>query len=663
MKASETKVQKILEGTNQYVVPLFQRRYSWNKKQWDVLWNDLIEVYGEETERDHFMGSIVTAPTSSVPEGVSQFLLIDGQQRLTTFLLLLAAIRDVAQKEKAGSLGPEIEETLLCNKFKDGNDKFKLLPTHADRDSFIKIIKGGGQDGDEPISVAYRFFRQKLTKGGENGIPLDLRKLTGTLISSLSLVSIVLHREDNPHLIFESLNAKGLALTQADLLRNYFFMRLHVDQQESLYHDYWKPMQEQLGESLTECIRHFLMKDGEMVKQGDVYIALKERADGRNKDEVLNDLKELATFAGYYSKMTHPERESDRQIAERMRRLNRIEVTTAYPLILNVYHDYSTGKITHADLLAVLETIENFMMRRWICGVPTYTLNKLFPVSYAQALEHGSLVNGLRAVLAKKNYPGDVEFKDRLATAPLYAPGERLQKTTLLLERLESSFNHYETVSSDKITIEHVMPQTLTPWWREHLGEECDDTYETLLHTLGNLTLTGYNQALTNDDFPAKQKILQQSHIELNKYFTGLKRWDGDGIKQRGMELAKSALVIWPFFGFGRPADQGSDDVTGRTPVSLAVLGEQFTVKTWRDVVERTVETIAMFDSDAFEKLVEGFPTFLGKDPANFRAHRKLKNGYFLLTHYSAKAAYQFCQRAVEAAGLQQEDWRVKYSD
>ena len=477
------------------------------------------------------------------------------------------------------------------------------------------------------------------------------------------MVSIVLHKDDNPHLIFESLNAKGLALTQADLLRNYFFMRLHVDQQESLYRDYWKPMQEHLGGSLTECIRHFLMKDGKMVKQGDVYIDLKERADRRNADEVLGDLKELALFAGYYSKMIHPERECDQQISERMKRLNRIEVTTAYPLILNVYHDYSTGKITRADLVAVLDTIENFMVRRWICGVPTYTLNKLFPVSYAQALEHGSLVSGLRAVLAKKNYPGDAQFKDKLTTAPLYAMGERLQKTTLLLERLESSFNHNETVSSDKITIEHVMPQTLTPWWREHLGDQCDDTYETLLHTLGNLTLTGYNQALTNDDFPAKQKILQQSHIELNKYFTGLQRWDGDAIRLRGMELAKRALAIWPFFGSEQPADQGNGDVTGRTPVGLAVLGEQFAVRTWRDVVQRTVETIAMLDPGAFEKLVEGFPTFLGKDPANFRAHRKLKNGYFLLTHYSAKAAYQFCQRAVETAGLQQEDWSVQYAD
>ena len=663
MKASETKVQKILEGTNQYVVPLFQRRYSWGKKEWEMLWNDLIEIYAEEPSRDHFMGSVVTAPTSSVPEGVAKFLLIDGQQRLTTFLLLLAAIRDLAREKNAGSLAPEIDETLLRNKFKDGHDNFKLLPTHADRDPFIKIIKGEPQGGNQPIPMAYQFFRRKLLKVSENGIPLDLEKLTRTLISNLSLVSIVLHREDNPHLIFESLNAKGLALTQADLLRNYFFMRIHVDQQETLYHLYWKPMQEQLEESLTECIRHFLMKDGGMVKQGDVYIALKEKADRRNTDEVLNYLKELATFAGYYSKMIHPERESDRQISERMDRLNRIEVTTAYPLIMNVYHDHSTGKITHADFVAVLDTIENFMMRRWICGVPTYTLNKLFAASYTQALAHGNMVNGLRAVLASKNYPGDTLFRDRLATSPLYATGERLQKTRLLLERLEGSFNHNEAVKRDNITIEHVMPQTLTPWWREHLGDQCDDTYAVLLHTLGNLTLTGYNQTLTNDDFPTKQRILGQSHLELNRYFTGLQRWDENGIKQRGRELAERAVAIWPYFGSEQPADQTNGDVTGRTPLTLAVLGEQFPVKTWRDVAERTVETIALLDPDAFRKLVVEFPTFIATDPAKFRAYRTLKNGYYLLTHFSAKAAYQFCQRAVETAGLQQEDWKVQYAE
>ncbi|MGC9260450.1 MAG: DUF262 domain-containing protein [Phycisphaerae bacterium] len=656
MKASETKLQKIIEGTNQYVVPLFQRTYSWGKREWKTLWDDLIEIYEEGTQRDHFMGSIVTMPTTSVPEGVAKFTLIDGQQRLTTFFILLAVIRNHARKREVGKLGEEIEHTLLRNVYKSDMDQLKLLPTHVDRAAFIDIVNGVVPDMETPIGQAYRFFDKMLEKQEQ-----DLEKLKQVLVSSLSLVSIVLDRDDNPHLIFESLNAKGRALTQADLLRNYFFMRVHVDQQEGIYTEHWRPMQEDLGEGLTECIRHFLMRGGKMVKQGDVYIALKENADPKNPTEVVEYLRELAKFAKYYTHIIHPETEPERRISERMERLNRIEVTTAYPLILNVYDDYSAGAISLKDFTGVLDTIENFMMRRWVCGVPTYTLNKLFPSLYTQAKAHGNFVEGLRSTLASKNYPKDAEFRDKLTSSALYAMGERLQKTRLLLERIEDSFGHHETVKQGTLTIEHVMPQTLTPWWREHLGENCDETHAMLLHTLGNLTLTGYNGELTNDAFPAKRKILLASHLELNGEFAELQRWTETEIKLRAASLADRALGIWPYFGPDQLPEPPTGDVTGRIPVGLTVLGESFSVRSWRDVTERTVETIAMLDPEAFQLLVQAFPSFIATDPARFRDSRKLSNGYYLLTHFSAKVAYQFCERIVQAAGLEQEDWSVQY--
>ena len=656
MKASETKLQKIIEGTNQYVVPLFQRTYSWGKREWKTLWDDLIEIYEEGSQRDHFMGSIVTMPTTSVPEGVAKFTLIDGQQRLTTFFILLAVIRNHARKREIGKLGEEIENTLLRNVYKSDMDQLKLLPTHVDRAAFVHIVGGAVPDMETPIGQAYRFFDKMLEKQEQ-----DLEKLKQVLVSSLSLVSIVLDRDDNPHLIFESLNAKGRALTQADLLRNYFFMRVHVDQQERIYTEHWRPMQQDLGEGLTECIRHFLMRGGKMVKQGDVYIALKENADPKNRAEVVEYLRELAKFAKYYTHMIHPETEPERRISERMERLNRIEVTTAYPLILNVYDDYSTGAISLENFTGVLDAIENFMMRRWVCGVPTYTLNKLFPSLYTQAKAHGNFVEGLRTTLASKNYPKDAEFREKLTSSALYAMGERLQKTRLLLERIEDSFGHHETVKQGTLTIEHVMPQTLTPWWREHLGENCDETHAVLLHTLGNLTLTGYNGELTNDTFPAKRKILLASHLELNGEFAELQRWTEAEIKLRAARLADRALGIWPYFGPDQLPEPPTGDVTGRIPVALTVLGESFSVRSWRDVTEKTVETIAMLDPEAFQLLVQAFPTYIATDPTRFRDFRKLSNGYYLLTHFSAKVAYQFCERIVQAAGLEQEDWSVQY--
>jgi uncharacterized protein with ParB-like and HNH nuclease domain len=211
MKANETKLQKIVEGTNQYVVPLYQRQYSWEPKQWTVLWDDLAELCEEENPRTHFMGSIVTAPTQSVPEGVAKYLLIDGQQRLTTVFILLAALRDKAKQLQPETLAPEIEQTLLRNMFKQGNDTYKLLPTQADRSAFIRIMRGEDME-DSLITSAYRFFDKKLRTADA----VFLEKLKRVIVNHLIVVSIVLEKDDNPHLIFESLNAKGLPLSQAD---------------------------------------------------------------------------------------------------------------------------------------------------------------------------------------------------------------------------------------------------------------------------------------------------------------------------------------------------------------------------------------------------------------------------------------------------------------
>lgn len=657
MKASETKLQKILEGTNQYIVPLFQRTYSWGKTEWTTLWEDLSEIYDEGTQRDHFMGSMVTMPTKSVPEGVAKFTLIDGQQRLTTFFILLAVIRDHATKKAVGKLGEEIDNTLLRNVYKSGSDQFKLLPTHADRDAFTAIVSGKIPDTQTAPGRAYQFFNQRLEKK-----PRDLEKFKQVLVNNLSLVSIVLANDDNPHLIFESLNAKGRELTQADLLRNYFFMRVHVDSQEKIYSEYWRPMQQDLKEDLTECIRHFLMRHGRMVRKDDVYIALKENAADLDSDQVVEYLRELAKFAKYYDRMIHPKTEPDREISCRMESLNRIEVTTAYPLILNVYDYYNTGALTREDFIGVLETIENFLMRRWVCAVPTYALNKLFPSLDALARGHGNFLEGLRAALASKNYPRDADFRDKLTTAILYSPGERLQKTRLLLERLEESFGHHEPVNPETLTIEHIMPQTLTPWWREHLGENYDDIYATHLHTLGNLTLTGSNSELANDTFPEKQKILLNSHVEISRDVTKLQRWSDMEIRARATALADRALRVWPYFGPAQLPEMPAADVPPRSPKNLTVLGECFPVESWRDVVEKTVEALAMLDPDAFGRLAQSFPTYIGKDPVRFRSYRTLSNGYYLLTHFSGMAASQFCKRIVEAAGLAPEDWEVRYS-
>jgi uncharacterized protein with ParB-like and HNH nuclease domain len=546
MNARETKIQKILDGVQQYVIPLFQRPYSWGVKQWATLWQDLVEVCDEEPLRHHFIGSIVTMPSRSVPEGVTKYTLIDGQQRLTTILVLLVVIRDKARKltdKVAAKLADKIEDLLLRNRHQEGTDVYKLMPSQADRPGFFAVMEGTPAPKESLVAKAYEFFDKRLRLQPD----LSLELLYEAVRNHLALVSIVLDKDDNPHLIFESLNAKGEPLTQADLIRNFFFMSIHVNLQEKMYAQHWLPMQERLGDSLTEYIRHFLMRDGKIVRQSDVYYTLKDNIEDRNHDEIIAYLQEVSLFSCYYARLLQPREEKSSRIAERMDRLNRYEATTAYPFLLNIYHDYDRKNLAEADFATILDMLESFLIRRFICGVATSGLTKIFPSLYAQAQRASSLVEGVRQVLRNKSLPRDPQFKEQFVTCKIYG-GDRSAKARLILERLELSFEHKESVNPEGLTIEHIMPRTPTDWWRQHLGEDWEAIHDEWLDTVGNLTLTGYNSELSNSDFPVKKERLQESHVELNRYFATVSTWDDQAIARRGEALAERALKIWPDF-------------------------------------------------------------------------------------------------------------------
>jgi uncharacterized protein with ParB-like and HNH nuclease domain len=543
MYANQTDIQKIFGGVQQYVIPLFQRPYSWDTKQWGALWQDLIELCEDAKPRNHFIGSIVTMPSKSVPEGVTKFILIDGQQRLTTLLILLAVIRDKARK-LPGNLADKIDDLLLKNRHQDGPDIYKLLPSQVDRVSFSAIMDSRILLKEGQIARAFELFAKKLRLQTDVG----LEQLHTIICKNLALVSIVLDRDDNPYLIFESLNAKGEPLTQADLIRNYFFMRIHVQLQEKMFNDFWGPMQEQLGEDLTEYIRHFLMRSGENVKKSDIYYTLKESIEDRTDEEIVAYLQEVASFSKYYANLLDPGGEKSPKIAARMVRLNRFEATTAYPFLLNVYNDYESGRLSEDDFAAVLDVLEAFLIRRFICNVPTHGLNRTFAALYGQAQGADKLLDGVKQVLRDKNLPSDQEFRELFVTGKLYGGGERLGKAKLILERLEMSLEHKEAIDPTLLSIEHVMPQTPSEWWKMELGDDWEATHSTWLDTVGNLTMTGYNPELSNSDFPTKKEILSKSHVELSRYFAQIETWDEQAISRRGEMLAEQALQIWPDF-------------------------------------------------------------------------------------------------------------------
>lgn len=310
----------------------------------------------------------------------------------------------------------------------------------------------------------------------------------------------------------------------------------------------------------------------------------------------------------------------------------------------------------------------NDYLRRFICNYKSNELNKIFPALYNQAqLESPSnLTEGVRLILQQRGYPKDTEFHARLVEAKLYGAGDRRRITKLLLETLETSYGHKEQTIFDNLSIEHVMPQTPTEWWQENLGEDWQTMHELWLHTLGNLTLTGYNSELSNSDFPTKKELLSQSHLELNNYFENLNVWRQPEIERRSNDLAKAALKIWEYFGDAQSSadvvSADDDPVTGKTPRTLTFLGKTFLVSSWRDVLESTMDVIAELEPEGFETLSREYPRFISPSEMNLRSSRKLSNGFFIETNLSARSIHRFCTQAIESIGLSAADWVVETS-
>ena len=399
---------------------------------------------------------------------------------------------------------------------------------------------------------------------------------------------------------------------------------------------------------------------GVRVNKSDVYLALKDQV---GIDNAIGYLQELARFAGYYEKLLSPEKESDPLIRLGISRLNRIEVTVAYPFLLNVYDDYQANRITASQFADILNVLENFMIRRFVCNVPSNALNKIFPSLYVQVFEKNpdNFVAAMKSILQSKGYPKDCEFKERIQDVKLYGAGDRQIKTKLILESIEESYCHKESVSFEKaaITIEHILPQTPTDWWKNHLGDEWEMMHELWLHTLGNLTLTGYNSELSNDDFETKRQKLRESHLEINRYFDGVVAWQVEDIKKRSDQLSELALKIWPYFEDDKPT-QNQIGVTGTKPVDLWILGQKFHVDTWKEVLVRTLDVIADLEPDKFEQIEQKYPRFVGKDKNNFRRSNELSNGVFVEVNLSAETIQKFCYQAIEEVDLTSDDWRVE---
>ncbi|MEH1833135.1 MAG: DUF262 domain-containing HNH endonuclease family protein [Nostoc sp.] len=576
MKASETSLRNLLEGGKQFQIPLFQRPYSWKKENWETLWEDLISLYNDDEKGFYFLGPIVTQAELGTADGISRYIVIDGQQRFTTLSILLAALRNYLKKSDK-QIAEQIHEFFLINKYQKNDDFYKVLPTQDDCDAYKSIIdnktpKAKNKESQSgAIHEAYKFFDSKLKKPFvDEDVLLDFTKFKNIILERLVLVNITSDNNDNPYLIFESLNNKGEELTQADLVRNYIFMKLPSEERDEVYNNEWLPLQEsfklnmkqkEYAEELTKAFWFYLRKDGEAVNEKAVYKSIKQRFDESAKRfekpelGIKAELHNLIKFTNYYLRLNFDEEEQEPKLKYWFQRLKKLDFTTCHIFLLNIYYEYESQRLSIQDFEKILRYLESYFVRRWIVGIPTRALGTTFNNLYKQVKQKNpeDLVNGLRQVLISfektQVFPDDNLFSQHIINEPLYnnkssAANERVK---FLLESIEQSLSK-ERVDTLPMSLEHIMPQKspLRKEWQEMLGADYNKAHKEWLHTIGNLTLTQYNSELSNKSFEEKLKILRASNVTLNQYFRKVDVWNEEEIKSRAEYLANIAIKVWP---------------------------------------------------------------------------------------------------------------------
>lgn len=565
LQAGETTLNKLLNTSRQFIVPIFQRNYSWQKSQYEQLWFDILRASKFKEKQNHFIGSIVYIDMGTPAGRPQQLLLIDGQQRLTTISILLCAIKDYVQKfnleTKLINLA-KIKNQFLYNSDEIDEDRYKLLLNVQDKETYIKLIDNTIFTVNKPatnIIKCYEFFYERIE---------DFIKQYGQIdeiyagIFKLSLVSISLDKDsDNPQMIFESMNSTGKDLSQTDLLRNYLLMDLTPEKQTRLYKTYWKPMEELFGEDIYKndvnkfdyFIRDFLIlksDTGYICKINNVYENFK-RYYLDNNCEKFAVLRDLFTYAKYYACIDLLQ-ENDDELKLYWQEFKKLDSHVVYPFLLKLYDDYSRQILIKEDFKKILQVVISYLWRRAICEIPTNSLSKTFATLY-QAVDKDDYVNSvIKAFVFKSSYkrfPSDYEVREKLQTKDIYH--FRLRK--YLLEALENYY-HKEPIdlNTANYTIEHIMPQNIEHnlSWQKMLGEDWQEVHSLYLHSLGNLTITGYNAEMSNKSFGEKvngESGFKHSHLKLNESIAQCDVWNKKAIQRRTNILTDIILKIWKY--------------------------------------------------------------------------------------------------------------------
>jgi len=554
MKAEEKRFLQFLEWSDKsFVIPVYQRNYDWKQEQCKQLFDDIIQITKEDY-RTHFMWTIVAYNEDWYGK---ELLIIDWQQRLTTLSILLLSIFKVLSDNEIVSetiIKEKIYDEFLINKWsKDKTKKIRLKPVKDDREAFNSIFEWDKKE-DSNVTINFHYFYNRLK---EQEVSIDSFYKA---IEQLIIVEILLKKwEDDPQLIFESLNSTWLNLTEADKVRNYILMKENTDRQEVLYRDYWYKIEQNTSFLVSDFLRDYLtLKERKIPNKAKVYLIFKDFTQ-RKEIEVEDLLSELLKYSEYY-KIIINSVDEDWEISNVIKRINKLETIVAYPFLLDLYSKLDSGIIDKEILLQVLLTIESFVFRRFVCDVPTNALNKIFMLLGKDIDLHewyeDDYLNIFNYTLLNKSwsqrFPTNKEFTKSLLTKNVYQTQSR--NKLHLLERLEN-FDNRESdiqrlIEDGILTIEHIMPQTLTPEWVSSLWEDAKNIQEKYLHTIWNITLTWYNSKMSNKSFQEKKsmdKWFNESRLFLNNYLTSIDTWNEKTILKRYNILKDKSIKIWKF--------------------------------------------------------------------------------------------------------------------
>ena len=620
MNAKEGYIVRLLDGSDKkFVIPVYQRAYSWKKANCELLFNDLLEVY-HNNYASHFFGSIVYVDSNL--GGYNEYIIIDGQQRLTTVSLLLLAIKNYVQQNHiiTQKINPiKINNAFLTDESAQGEKKLKLKLVQGDDDAYDRLIEYAEPIPNNNITINYNYFYDRLS-----GLS-SVSELEGIYeaVTKLMIVNISLKPQngDDPQLIFESLNSTGMDLDESDKIRNYVLMRLDSAKQEKIYKNFWEKLEQKINkQDVSKFIRYYLAKKTRVLPdERKLYFAFKIYREGKEDLPIEDILVDILKYADYYQTIKTA-KVTDPGYRGRLARINKLDINIATPLLFELFDAHHNELLSSEELDTAISIVENYIVRRIICGMPTSSLNKVFVLLGEEIEKHVnkegiSFLEALKyAILSKSGkirFPSDHDLAERFAMFELYNAKSAVRK--YIFERLENHKSKErvavaEQIESGDLTIEHIMPQSLTPKWQKYLGDNYEFIHSKYLNTIGNLTLTAYNSEYSNLPFDEKRdmpdKGFASSKLLLNKFVGGCSVWNEAKIQERADILLQWALQIWPLPKTGFEPQVSEEwvtlddeyDFTNKKIIKLSMLGDEISADNLTDAYKKVMARLYMLD-------------------------------------------------------------------